>query len=113
MANVFQYSKSELAEFVKSVSAELLAAKNAEALRVMNEKIRENKINKYYLCLVHGVPPKKNDILRGYLRKDSKSNTVEVRDKYFNGAKEIVTGYTVLEITREPYEKKGLFGLKK
>lgn len=23
------------------------------------------------------------------------------------------TGYTVLEITREPYEKKGLFGLKK
>ncbi len=75
----------------------VIAAKNAEALRDMNAKIKAGEIRKHYLCLVHGVPPKSEDILRGYLRKDSKSNTVEVRDKYFDGAKEIVTGYTVLE----------------
>ena len=36
----------------------VIAAKNAEALRIMNEKIRENRISKYYLCLVHGKPAK-------------------------------------------------------
>ena len=75
----------------------VIAAKNAEALRDMNAKIKNGELRKHYLCLVHGVPPKKSDILKGYLKKNSKTNTVEVRDKYFDGAKEIITGYTVLE----------------
>ena len=75
----------------------VIAAKNAQALRVMNDKIREGQISKYYLCLVHGVPKKKEDKLFAYLRKDSKTNTVEVREKYFDGAKEIITAYRVLE----------------
>ena len=75
----------------------VIAAKNAEALRVMNEKIRENKLRKCYLCLVHGTPKKKSDTMRAYLRKDSGANMVEVRDKAFSGAKEIITAYRVLE----------------
>ena len=75
----------------------VIAAKNAHALRDMNLKIKQGAVNKHYLCLVHGVPPKKKDILRGYLKKNSEDNTVQVRDRYFDGAKEIVTGYTVLE----------------
>jgi 23S rRNA pseudouridine955/2504/2580 synthase len=75
----------------------VIAAKNAEALRDMNAKIKNGELRKHYLCLVHGVPPKKNDKIKGYLKKNSKTNTVEVRDKYFDGAKDIVTGYTVLE----------------
>ena len=75
----------------------VIAAKNAEALRVMNEKIKNGELRKHYLCLVHGVPPKRSDVLRAYLRKNSKDNLVQVRDGYFEGAKEIITGYTVLE----------------
>lgn len=75
----------------------VIAAKNAEALRDMNEKIKLGEVQKHYLCLVHGVPPKRHDVLHAYLRKDSKSNTVEVREKYFNGSKEIITGYTVVD----------------
>ena len=75
----------------------VIAAKNAEALRVMNEKIKRGEMDKYYLCLVHGVPTKKEDKLRAFLRKDSKNNTVEVRDTEFVGSKEIITGYKVLE----------------
>ncbi len=71
----------------------VIAAKNAEALRVMNEKIRNNKIRKFYLCLVHGVPKKKSDTMRAYLRKDSANNTVTVRDEKFSGSKEIITAY--------------------
>ncbi len=75
----------------------VIAAKNAEALRVMNEKIREGQMSKYYLCLVHGVPRKKEDKLFAYLKKDSNTNTVEVRERPFSGAKEIITAYRVLE----------------
>ena len=75
----------------------VIAAKNAAALRDMNEKIKQGEIRKHYLCLVHGAPPKKSDIIKGYLKKNSKDNTVQVRDKYFEGAKDIMTGYTVLE----------------
>ena len=75
----------------------VIAAKNAEALRVMNEKIRNNKIRKCYLCLVHGTPKRRSDTLYGWLRKDSAKNIVEVRDSKFSGAKEIITAYRVLE----------------
>ena len=75
----------------------VIAAKNAEALRAMNEKIKRGEMNKYYLCLVHGTPSKKEDKMRAFLRKDSKNNTVEVRDSEFVGSKEIITGYKVIE----------------
>ena len=75
----------------------VIAAKNAEALRVMNEKIRDGHMNKFYLCLVHGVPKKKQDVLYAFLRKNSADNTVEVREKAFPGAKQIITGYRVLD----------------
>ena len=75
----------------------VIGAKNAEALRVMNEKIRDGLMSKFYLCLVNGIPKKRQDKLYAYLRKNSKDNTVEVRDTYFPGAKEIITGYRVLE----------------
>ena len=76
----------------------VIAAKNAEALRVMNEAIRERDIDKFYLCAVHGTPKKKEATLSGYLLKDEKSNTVRVFDKNPpRGAKEIKTRYRVLK----------------
>lgn len=75
----------------------VIAAKNAEALRVMNEKIKNDELTKTYLCLVHGLPKRSSAELRGYLRKDSKNNTVEVRDNEFAGSKQIITRYRVLE----------------
>ncbi len=74
----------------------VIAAKNAEALREMNEKIRNDELKKCYLCAVHGRLPKKQDTLRGYLRKNSATNTVEVSDTQRAGYKEIITKYRVL-----------------
>ena len=59
----------------------VIAAKTAEALRVMNEKIKLREIDKYYLAAVHGIPKKKEDTLTGYLLKDEKLNKVRVYDK--------------------------------
>ena len=74
----------------------VIAAKNAEALRVMNEKIRNDEIRKFYYCIVRGVPQKKSDTLTGWLKKDSANNTVQVFDKKVNGSKNIITKYKVL-----------------
>lgn len=74
----------------------VIAAKNAEALRVMNEKIRNDEIRKFYYCIVRGEPKKKSDTLTGWLRKDSRNNTVEVFDNKVNGSKNIITKYKVL-----------------
>ncbi|MBE6601242.1 MAG: RluA family pseudouridine synthase [Ruminococcaceae bacterium] len=74
----------------------VIAAKNAEALRVMNEKIRNDELSKRYLCVVHGAVKEKRATLHGWLRKDSARNTVEVSDTKKNGYKEIITKYRVL-----------------
>ncbi len=79
----------------------VIAAKDAEALRVMNELIREDELTKCYLCLVHGHMERPTATLRGYLRKDSAHNTVEVRDAAFPGSKEIITKYRTLGERRE------------
>ena len=74
----------------------VICAKNAEALRTVNERIKNNQITKYYLCAVHGIPPRKTDTLRDFLIKDSKNNTVRVLKNHREGAKEIITKYRVV-----------------
>ena len=75
----------------------VIAAKNAEALRVMNEKIRLREIDKYYLAAVKGIPEKSEATLTGYLLKDEKAKTVRIYDKNPpKGAKSIVTKYRVI-----------------
>ena len=80
----------------------VLAAKNAETLRVMNEKIKKRAISKFYLCRVHGVPKQKEATLTGYLKKDADANKVEIfqtvpkNARYADDYKRIVTKYRVL-----------------
>lgn len=71
----------------------VIAAKNAEALREMNEKIKYDEIRKFYICAVHGRMPKSSDTLTGFLRKDEKNNTVRISDREMPGYKNIITKY--------------------
>ena len=48
----------------------VLAAKTADALRLLNEKMKNREIEKYYLCLIHGTLAKKDGILEGFSEKD-------------------------------------------
>ena len=74
----------------------VISAKNAEALRVMNEKIKNDEISKFYYCVVHGKMPKKSDTLTGFLLKDSDKNQVKIFDKQVKGSKNIITKYKVV-----------------
>ena len=79
----------------------VIAAKTAEALRVMNEKIKNDEIRKFYLCAVHGRMPKRADTLTGYLKKNSATNLVTISDKEKEGYKNIITKYKVISENRE------------
>lgn len=74
----------------------VIAAKNAEALRIINEKIKEREIEKYYLCVVRGRPKPAEGELRGYIFKDAAKNRVYVRRRPEPGAKEALTYYRTL-----------------
>ncbi len=79
----------------------VIAAKNAEALRDVNERIKNNKITKKYLCAVHGSLLQKSDTLRDFLVKDSKNNKVRVLKNKVKDAKEIITKYHLLAYNSE------------
>jgi 23S rRNA pseudouridine955/2504/2580 synthase len=74
----------------------VIAAKKAEALRVMDEKIRLREMEKTYLCAVLGTPRPASGRLEGYLFKDAKKNQVYVYDSPKTGAKTAITEYKTL-----------------
>ena len=82
----------------------VFAAKNAETLRVMNEKIKKRTVSKFYLCRVHGIPKNKEATLEGYLKKDADANKVEIfksipkNAKYKDDYKKIITKYRVIGV---------------
>ena len=75
----------------------VMAAKNAESLRIFNEKIKNREIKKIYLCLVIGCPKQKTATLCDYMIKDEKKNKVTVYKDPVPGSKDIRTKYTVLD----------------
>ncbi len=76
----------------------VIAAKNAEALRIMNRKIRDREVEKKYLCIAHGsFKGKKSGRLVGYMLKDSDSNSVKLFDKRTSDdMKTMISDYRVL-----------------
>jgi len=74
----------------------VIAAKTAEALRVMNQKIKDRELDKRYLAIVEGTPRPAKGSLKGYLFKDAKKNRVFVSDSSKPGSKSCQTNYITL-----------------
>ena len=74
----------------------VIAAKTAEALRVMNQKIKDREIDKRYLAIVEGTPKPREGSLKGFLFKDARKNRVFVSDTPQPGSKTCQTNYRVL-----------------
>ena len=81
----------------RNTSGIVIAAKTAAALRILNEKLKDREIQKYYLCIVHGKMPKQSDTLEAYLEKNEAQNRVYISNTAKAGARTIRTRYTVLE----------------
>ncbi len=74
----------------------VIAAKNAETLRIINQKIKDREMDKRYLAIVEGTPRPASGSLKGYLFKDAKKNRVFVTDTPQAGAKSCQTNYVTL-----------------
>jgi 23S rRNA pseudouridine955/2504/2580 synthase len=78
-----------------NTSGIVIAAKNAESLRIMNQKIKDRELKKLYICAVHGTPKKKSATLKNYLIKDEKQNKVTVYNTPRPNAKTIIRHFDV------------------
>ena len=79
----------------------VIAAKDAETLRVINEKIRDRELDKRYLCVTVGRPKQSRGRAECFLLKDEKEKQVSVYHKPIPGGKTAVTDYEVLETRGE------------
>ena len=75
----------------------VIAAKTAEALRVLNQKMKDRELDKRYLCLIHGKLDKKEDTMVDYLEKNEAQNRVYISKHRKETGKTIRTKYRVLE----------------
>ena len=106
---LLQYLKSDDPLFKPGISNRLdrntsglvLAGKNLYATRMLNDAIKNRRLQKKYLCLVKGIV-EKEALIDGYLLKDEKTNQVSVhaetpKEKDDEKANRILTSYLPLE----------------
>ena len=74
----------------------VLAAKNAQTLRILNQKMKDRELEKYYLCIICGIMKKKEATLKAYLEKNEDKNKVYIHAHQRDGDRTIITHYKVL-----------------
>ncbi len=75
----------------------VIAAKNAEALRILNQKMKDRELEKKYLCVVHGILKEKSAVLKDFLEKNESQNRVYILKNKTPNSKTIITKYQVLK----------------
>ena len=78
----------------------VMAAKNAETLRILNQKIKDREIAKFYLAIIHGRMAPPQGKLEGFLLKDESRAQVKVFHKPVPGGKSAATLYKTLKVNR-------------
>ena len=81
----------------RGTSGLVIAAKTAEALRVLCEKIKLHEIQKTYLCIAVGEFQRKSGRIKNYLYKNEAQNRVYAHDRMIPGARTAETHYKVLD----------------
>ena len=76
----------------------VIAAKNAETLRIINQKIRDREIDKGYLAVIHGKMTPPQGKLEGFLLKDEDRAQVKVFHRPVPGGRSAATLYRTLAV---------------
>jgi 23S rRNA pseudouridine955/2504/2580 synthase len=79
----------------------VICAKNAAALRCVNDLIKNNEVTKQYLALVHGTFENKSGHIKNYLLKNPETNTVAVYEKPIKNGVTAESYYTVLKTDKK------------
>lgn len=90
----------------RNTSGLLIAGKTLKGLQEMSKALKERSIQKYYRCIVKGEM-RENTLLKGYLKKDERTNKVTIsqreKEDYLPIETEyrplkVLNGYTELEV---------------
>lgn len=95
------FSPALLNRIDRNTGGIVMAAKNAETLRIMNDKIRKRELEKKYLCIACGIFDRKQDLLTAYLDKNEAQNRVYISRNPGANKKKIQTKYRVLKESKE------------
>ena len=95
-ANENSFSTALANRIDRNTGGIVIAAKNAEALKILCDKIKSRELDKRYLAVVHGKLKKKEGLLEGYLFKDEDKNRVFLEKSKKDNNKIIKTKYKVL-----------------
>lgn len=79
----------------------VICAKNAESLRILNQKIRDREIHKHYLCITVGIPPNSHDVLTAYHQRNEQTKVVKISSHKTKDNKTMITEYDILKVNRE------------
>ena len=90
----------------RNTSGIIIGAKNYQALKLINEAIKNGEIRRFYKTIVYGSM-EKEFTAEGYLSKNEEINMVEILEDDIEGSKKVITvikplivkkGYTLIEI---------------
>lgn len=74
----------------------VICAKNAESLRILNQKVKDREMHKCYLCVTVGIPKKKSAELKAFHQRNEQTKTVSISDKKTHDNKTMITRYKVI-----------------
>lgn len=83
----------------RNTSGLLAAGKTVAGLQELSRMFKERTIGKYYLCLAAGTVTEPS-VIRGFLRKNEKTNQVEITKKETSGSAAIETEYRPLRVVK-------------
>lgn len=86
------YKPSCVNRLDRNTSGIVVAAKNLKAAQILSEGFKDRTVNKYYKCLVHGEI-NKGETIKGFLKKDEKTNKVSIFKDEVNDSSYIETEY--------------------
>lgn len=81
----------------RNTSGLVMIAKNASSLRIINQKIKDREIEKYYLAKVSGHPAKEQDTLKNWITKDESKKKAILFSSKTPGAKEAILTYRIVD----------------
>ena len=87
----------------RPVSGAVVFARTSKSLERMNKLFKDRKINKVYWAVVKSRPPKKEDKLVHYLKKDEKINKTTAFEQPTDGAQRAELNYKVLGKLNDHY----------
>ncbi len=81
----------------RNTAGMVIGAKDAESLRILNQKIKDKEIRKFYLCETQGTPHPLMGEITGYLKKDEKQRRMIFHENKVPDSLSCHTRYRVLK----------------